>query len=148
MIIKTKAWFQRCCTKKVLLSILFGQLMSLFVSATGLSAGLLTTDYQVALPTTQSLLVYVVLTSFIIPALFKPGGDLSRWSVWQLSLWTYLPIAVVDVEANFFVFMAFQYTGQSHVCAKVTSPKMLAVCFCLIAGRFRASCCFRTIFFI
>lgn len=104
---------RKFCSKKVLLSIALGQLMAFFVSASGISSGFLASNYHVRVPTFQSFALYALLAIFLLPTLSR---EKERRKLWLLSSYTYLPIAIVDVEANFFVVLAFQYTGFLFDC--------------------------------
>lgn len=133
-------------TKRTILSVVFGQLLSLFVSACGISSTLLADKYNVKVPTFQSFANYAVLALFALlscapvkrfanrlwPDERQPiqrqhlSADSShddgsvvdnepRGVFWRRALLWYMPLALVDVEANFVVVLAFQYTDLASV---------------------------------
>jgi solute carrier family 35, member F1/2 len=117
-------------TRRTLLAVLFGQLLSLFVSACGVSSTLLATTHGVNVPTFQSVANYAVLALFTLTSaapvrrvaerLFRDTAHQrqaaeTRGAFWRRAFVAYLPLALVDVEANFAVVAAFQYTDLASV---------------------------------
>jgi solute carrier family 35 protein F1/2 len=128
-------------TKRTILSVVFGQLLSLFVSACGISSTLLADKYNVKVPTFQSFANYAVLALFALlscapvkqfanrlwpdernKSILRQGDGSSiddanepRGVFWRRALLWYMPLALVDVEANFVVVLAFQYTDLASV---------------------------------
>lgn len=121
-------------TRRTILSVVFGQLLSLFVSACGISSTLLADKYNVKVPTFQSFANYAILALFALLSC-APVKSLasrlwpdehsrqqqqqhvaeSRGAFWRRALLWYMPLALVDVEANFVVVLAFQYTDLASV---------------------------------
>jgi len=102
------AWFlepQYESLRRKALAVLLGQFLSLLLTATGVFSQLLA-GLNVNAPTTQSFLNYLLLSFYSIPLIVR-GSFLTivreRWMF-------YLLLALVDVEANFLVVKAYQYT--------------------------------------
>lgn len=123
-------------TRRTILSVVFGQLLSLFVSACGISSTLLADKYNVKVPTFQSFANYAILALFALLSCApvkslanrlwpdersrqqqqqQHESDESRGAFWRRALLWYMPLALVDVEANFVVVLAFQYTDLASV---------------------------------
>jgi solute carrier family 35, member F1/2 len=82
-------------------ALLYGQLISLFVTGTGICSQLLAQKYGVDIPTTQSFLNYLLLAIVYSIVLFGIRRE-NIWTVLKQKTLFYLPIAFVDVEANYF----------------------------------------------
>lgn len=114
----------------LLLSVALCQTLSLLITGTGLTSALLASR-GVSLPSSQSCLNYLLLLLFLPVFLYRrhcQGFRLTVRSKW----WLYVGLAVCDVEANFLVVLAYQYTYLSSV--------MLLDCFTIpcvmLLGRF------------
>ncbi|RKP39726.1 DUF914-domain-containing protein, partial [Dimargaris cristalligena] len=87
-----------------------GQLLSLCITSTSV-CNQLAQEHGVSIPTTQSFLNYVLLTLVYLPYTIYRRG----WRTWMRILrrrgWMYLGLAIVDVEGNYFVVKAYQYTS-------------------------------------
>lgn len=92
-------------SKQSILALLFGQLLSVLITCTGISSQLLA-EFGVDAPTTQSLLNYVLLSGYLIVLIYR--GTL--WSSFKSRWWKYLILAFFDVEANYLVVKAYQFT--------------------------------------
>jgi solute carrier family 35 protein F1/2 len=89
-----------------------GQLISVVITGTGVCSELLAFKYAVNIPTAQSLFVYVLLGLVYSLVLVKKG----TWLETVKSKWKfYLPLALVDVEGNYFVVKAYQYTTITSI---------------------------------
>ena len=86
------------------------QCCSLLVTATGVFSQLLAAR-GVNVPTTQSVANYLLLSTYLL-----------RWSLGRgrsepsaLRPWQWLLLAIVDVEANYLLVLAYQYTDITSV---------------------------------
>ncbi|OIT21504.1 PREDICTED: solute carrier family 35 member F2-like [Nicotiana attenuata] len=95
-------------TKKTLLSLLLGQFLSLLITATGFSSSELARK-GINAPTSQSFLNYVLL------ALVYGGFMIYRRKPLKAKWYYYVLLGIVDVEANFLVVKAYQYTSLTSV---------------------------------
>ncbi|KAJ8487926.1 hypothetical protein ONZ45_g14152 [Pleurotus djamor] len=101
--------FKSIWTKRFVLSLLSGQVVSLCITCTNVSTTELV-NRGWALPTTQSLFLYATLCFVYTPYTMYQYG-LKGWG--QMVLrdgWKYFILAACDVEANFMVVKAYEYT--------------------------------------
>mmetsp|Transcript_32317 Transcript_32317/g.50547 ORF Transcript_32317/g.50547 Transcript_32317/m.50547 type:complete len:378 (-) Transcript_32317:69-1202(-) len=112
-------------TKKHGLGIVFGQIISLFITGTGIFSTLLADNYDVNLPVAQSFLVYFFLS---FTGLYLHFGRNEFISSLKERGKIYFFLAFIDVEANFLVVKAYQYTSITSV--------MLLDCFTIPATMF------------
>ena len=106
----------RCCHGVKWRVIVFGQVLSILIAATGAFTQALSLR-GVNIPTSQSVLLYVLLSLFVVQRLAVEGRFVPR-----IALWRYALVALIDVEANYLVVKA--YTAG----ASITSV-MLLDCF-------------------
>ncbi|XP_052208491.1 uncharacterized protein LOC127812180 [Diospyros lotus] len=95
-------------TKKTLVGLGLGQFLSLLITSTGFSSSELARR-GVNAPTSQSFLNYVLL------ALVYGGTLLYRKKALKAKWYYYILLGLVDVEANFLVVKAYQYTSLTSV---------------------------------
>ncbi|PSS35896.1 Solute carrier family 35 member like [Actinidia chinensis var. chinensis] len=95
-------------TKKTLVGLGLGQLLSLLITSTGFSSSELARK-GINAPTSQSFLNYVLL------ALVYGSTLLYRRKALKAKWYYYVLLGVVDVEANFLVVKAYQYTSITSV---------------------------------
>lgn len=79
--------------------LLLGQLISLLITGTGVTSEFLAQNLNVSIPTAQSTLVYTVLFIFYSIFHFKSFKEFI-YSIKEKSH-IYIPLAVIDVEANY-----------------------------------------------
>lgn len=86
-----------------------GQCIALLIAGTGVCSTYLA-DLGVDIPTSQSFFNYVLLIVFLVYRLFKKGTKplLVSWRAYAL-------LAIADVEANFVIVKAYQYTSITSV---------------------------------
>jgi solute carrier family 35 protein F1/2 len=85
------------------------QLGSCLLTATGFFSQRLA-QLGVDAPTAQSALAYILLATHMVPLLWqKENRSQTRW-------WQWLLIAAADVEANYLLVLAYQYTDITSVC--------------------------------
>lgn len=114
-----------------------GQLLSLLVTGTGITSSLLAAG-GVNMPTTQSLINYVLLCIYAIPWIKREGWDAVR-HVLRNKWWIYLGLAFLDVEANFVAVMAYQYTTLSSAMLLdcVSIPAVMVLGYFFLVHRFQ-----------
>lgn len=98
-------------------SLVLGQVISVLITGTGVFSSLLAAE-GINMPVTQSSLNYVLLCGLflsVLPKLLREGLS--------APIWIYVLWAVCDVEANFIVVEAYQYTSIASV--------MLLDCFAI-----------------
>ncbi|KAL3641652.1 hypothetical protein CASFOL_012467 [Castilleja foliolosa] len=95
-------------TKNTLLGLGLGQILSLLVTSTGFSSSELAKK-GINAPTSQSFLNYVLL-AWVYGSIM-----LYRWKPLKAKWYYYVLLGLVDVEANFLVVKAYQYTSITSV---------------------------------
>nr|XP_018679255.1 PREDICTED: solute carrier family 35 member F1-like isoform X2 [Musa acuminata subsp. malaccensis] len=100
--------WEKVWTKRALMGLVLGQIVSLLITSTGFSSSELARR-GVNAPTSQSFLNYLLLATFYGAFVIRRKRPL------QLSWYYYLVLAVVDVEANVIVVKAYQYTSLTSV---------------------------------
>lgn len=90
-----------------------GQLLSWFVCGTGVFSQLLVTNYGIEIPTTQSFLNYLLLGLVYTTALACHPNDFK--GKLKERGWKYFFLALFDVEANYLVVKAYQYTNLTSI---------------------------------
>jgi hypothetical protein len=96
----TPPLWKRVLTSDALKIIVFGQVISLLTCGTGVTSQLLFSNYNVAAPTLQLVLNYVMLALVFIPISFRRGS--LREAFTKRSVY-YLFLAFIDVEANYII---------------------------------------------
>ncbi|KAF9258947.1 DUF914-domain-containing protein [Marasmius fiardii PR-910] len=101
--------FSMMWTKRFFLSLLAGQVVSLCITCTNVT----TTELAIrgwALPTTQSLFLYFTLFAVYTPFTIYRYGFKGWAEMMFRDGWKYIILAAADVEGNFMVVKAYQYT--------------------------------------
>ncbi|GAM19783.1 hypothetical protein SAMD00019534_029580 [Acytostelium subglobosum LB1] len=97
--------------KQKINGLLIGQLISLCICGTGVFSQLLSMNYNINIPTAQSLLNYILLSFYSI-ILWRRG---TLWHSLRTKSIFLLPLALFDVEANYVAVKAYQYTTITSV---------------------------------
>ncbi|KAK4752430.1 hypothetical protein SAY87_021228 [Trapa incisa] len=100
--------FKQFWTKKTLVGLALGQFLSLLITSTGFSSSELA-KRGINAPTSQSFLNYVLL------AIVYGSIMLYRRKSLKAKWYSYAALGLVDVEANFLVVKAYQYTSITSV---------------------------------
>ncbi|WOL03655.1 solute carrier family 35 member F1-like isoform X1 [Canna indica] len=100
--------WRKIWTKKTLMGLVLGQFVSLLITSTGFTSSELARR-GVNAPTSQSFLNYLLL------AIFYGALFIHRKRPLQIKWYYYLMLAVVDVEGNYIVVKAYQYTSLTSV---------------------------------
>ncbi|KAJ0035655.1 hypothetical protein Pint_25696 [Pistacia integerrima] len=126
--------FKDFWTKKTLVGLGLGQFLSLLITSTGFASSELARK-GINAPTSQSFLNYVLL------AIFYGSYMLYRRQSLKAKWYYYLILGVVDVEANFLVVKAYQYTSLTSVmlldCWSIPSVMVLTWLFLKTKYRFK-----------
>ncbi|XP_024022067.1 solute carrier family 35 member F1-like, partial [Morus notabilis] len=121
-------------TKKTLVGLGLGQLLSLLITSTGFSSSELSKK-GIDAPTSQSFLNYVLL------AVVYGSIMLHRRKPLKAKWYYYVILGLVDVEANFLVVKAYQYTSITSVmlldCWSIPTVMLLTWVFLKTKYRFR-----------
>lgn len=118
-------------------SVALGQVLSLCLCGTGVTSQLLTDEYKVYTPMTQNFFAYFLICLVygtgdstqpwpfrhyrgLIPALaFRPMEE-GIVSVLRDRGWKYFVAALLDVEANFLLVLAYQYSNLTSIQVRST----------------------------
>ncbi|KAL6970804.1 hypothetical protein U1Q18_030491 [Sarracenia purpurea var. burkii] len=121
-------------TNKTLVGLVLGQFLSLLITSTGFSSSELARR-GINAPTSQSFLNYVLL------ALLYGAILLYRKKALKAKWYYYIVLGLVDVEANFLVVKAYQYTSLTSVmlldCWSIPSVMFLTWFFLKTKYRYR-----------
>ncbi|KAF8041323.1 hypothetical protein BT93_A0054 [Corymbia citriodora subsp. variegata] len=121
-------------TKKTLVGLVLGQFLSLLITSTGFSSSELAKK-GINAPTSQSFLNYVLL------AIVYGSIALHRRQPLKAKWYYYVILGMVDVEANFLVVKAYQYTSITSVmlldCWSIPSVMLLTWLFLSTKYRFK-----------
>ena len=112
--VKRLRWWQRQG-----LALILGQCLSICITCTGITSESLETFYSVDIPTTQSFLNYLLLS--VVYTCISLRDRSHFWSSLKDRWWIMLLLAFIDVEANYLIVSAYQFTS-------ITSA-MLLDCF-------------------
>ncbi|XP_053209117.1 solute carrier family 35 member F2-like [Panonychus citri] len=96
-------------------TIFFGQFLSLLLCGTAITSQLLQRNYNLDIPTAQSFLNYLILCLIFTTWLTFKSGQSNLFQVIKSRGWKYFLLAAMDVEANFLVVKAYQYTTLTSI---------------------------------
>jgi len=99
-------------TRRGVLLLVVGQLLALCVSGTGVFTSYLVQN-SINIPVFQCFVVYATLACFYGPILFFRLHKMAL--PLTFNPWRYLVLAICDVEANYFVVKAYQYTDLPSI---------------------------------
>ncbi|KAI9458146.1 DUF914-domain-containing protein [Lactarius psammicola] len=102
--------FASIWTRRFVLSLLAGQVVSLCITCTNVTTEELTMRNW-ALPTTQTFFLYLSLFVIYTPYTIYQYGFGGWFKVIYRDGWKYIILAACDVEGNFLVVKAYQYTN-------------------------------------
>ncbi|XP_053177185.1 solute carrier family 35 member F2-like [Scomber japonicus] len=92
-----------------------GQGLATLICGTAVSSQYLATNFHVNTPMLQSFLNYTLLCATYTTLLLCKTGDENLFQILKRRWWKYLLLGLVDVEANYTVVKAYQYTTLTSV---------------------------------
>ncbi|XP_045928742.1 solute carrier family 35 member F2-like isoform X1 [Micropterus dolomieu] len=92
-----------------------GQGLAGLICGTAISSQFLATDFRVNTPMLQSFFNYTLLSLTYTTMLLCRTGDGNILQILKRRWWKYLLLGLVDVEANYVVVKAYQYTTLTSV---------------------------------
>ncbi|KAF1378245.1 hypothetical protein PFLUV_G00188550 [Perca fluviatilis] len=101
-------------TWRLLKTIIMGQVLSLLICGTAVSCQYLA-DAKVETPMLQSFLNYVLLLLVYTTILCTRKGDRNLLQILKTKWWKYLVMGLADVEANYAVVKAYQFTTLTSI---------------------------------
>ena len=97
---------------RLLASLFLGQILSLLLCGTGVLSQMLETNHSITVPTTQSFLNYVLLGAvFGVPLAVRKDFI----AVLRQNWWKYIILGAIDVEANYMVVRAYEFTNLTTI---------------------------------
>ncbi|NXM15164.1 S35F2 protein, partial [Ploceus nigricollis] len=129
----------KLCTWQIWKTIILGQMLSLFICGTAVTSQYLADKYEVNTPMLQSFINYLLLLLVYTTMLvFRTGGD-SLWQILKQRWWKYVIVGLADVEANYTIVKAYQYTTLTSVqlldCFEI--PLLMALSWFILRARYR-----------
>ncbi|XP_044874393.1 solute carrier family 35 member F2 [Mauremys mutica] len=129
----------KLCTCHILKTLALGQVLSLFICGTAVASQYLAEQYKVNTPMLQSFINYCLLLLVYTTMLaFRRGSD-SLLQILKRKWWKYILLALVDVEANYTIVKAYQYTTLTSVqlldCFGI--PVLMALSWFILRARYR-----------
>ncbi|NXI08542.1 S35F2 protein, partial [Irena cyanogastra] len=129
----------KLCTWHIWKTIILGQMLSLFICGTAVTSQYLAEKYQVNTPMLQSFINYVLLLLvYTTMLIFRTGND-NLWQILKQRWWKYIIVVLADVEANYTIVKAYQYTTLTSVqlldCFGI--PMLMALSWFILRARYR-----------
>ncbi|XP_024866843.1 solute carrier family 35 member F2-like isoform X2 [Kryptolebias marmoratus] len=116
-----------------------GQGLASLICGTAISSQYLASDFQVNTPMLQSLLHYTLLCVTYTTMLSCRKGDGNILQILRRRWWKYFLLGLVDVEANYAVVKAYQYTTLTSVqlldCFVI--PVLMVLSWWVLKARYR-----------
>ncbi|CAH2225338.1 solute carrier family 35 member F2 isoform X1 [Pelobates cultripes] len=123
----------------VLKTIAMGQMVSLFICGTAVTSQFLAETYKVDTPMLQSFINYCLLFLVYTVWLAFRAGENGLLQIVRKKWWKYLFLAIVDVEANYSIVKAYQFTTITSVqlldCVGI--PVLMALSWFILRARYR-----------
>uniref|UniRef100_A0A8C8ZIX3 Solute carrier family 35 member F2 n=1 Tax=Prolemur simus TaxID=1328070 RepID=A0A8C8ZIX3_PROSS len=126
-------------TWNILKTIALGQMLSLCICGTAITSQYLAEKYKVNTPMLQSFINYCLLfLVYTMMLAFQSGSD-NLLIILKRKWWKYILLGVADVEANYLVVKAYQYTTLTSVqlldCFGI--PVLMALSWFILHARYR-----------
>ncbi|XP_051880746.1 solute carrier family 35 member F2 [Pristis pectinata] len=102
-------------TRELLVSLALGQVLSLLICGIGLTSKYLVEDFHANTPVFQSFLNYILLFLVYTTTLAVRQGEENLLAILKRRWWKYMILGVIDIEANYLVIKAYQYTTLTSV---------------------------------
>ncbi|XP_077962973.1 solute carrier family 35 member F2 isoform X3 [Gasterosteus aculeatus] len=118
-------------TWRLLKTIFMGQVLSLLICGTAVSCQYLVTA-GVETPMLQSFFNYALLLLVYTTTLCTRKGERNILQVLKTKWWKYLLMGVADVEANYAVVKAYQFTTLTSIQTRYRLVHFVAVAVCLL----------------
>ncbi|KAI9481580.1 MAG: hypothetical protein EXX96DRAFT_567287 [Benjaminiella poitrasii] len=119
--------------------LILGQLLSICITGTNVTTTKLGMSYDFAAPTTQTFLVYAALAIvYNSYAIYKRGIRGWLLQFWRRGIY-YFVLGLIDVEGNYFVVKAYQYTSllSAMLLNCWSTPVCMILSFFLMKIRYR-----------
>nr|XP_060626988.1 solute carrier family 35 member F2 [Anolis sagrei ordinatus] len=129
----------KLCTWHMVKTLALGQVLSLFICGTAVTSQFLADKYSVNTPMLQSFINYCLLFLIYTTTLvFRKDGD-NALQILKKKWWKYILLGLADVEANYTIVKAYQYTTITSVqlldCFGI--PVLMALSWFLLRARYK-----------
>ncbi|XP_059786465.1 solute carrier family 35 member F2 isoform X2 [Balaenoptera ricei] len=126
-------------TWNILKTIALGQMLSLCICGTAITSQYLAERYKVNTPMLQSFINYCLLfLIYTVMLAFQSGSD-NLLYILKKKWWKYILLGLADVEANYLIVRAYQYTTLTSVqlldCFGI--PVLMALSWFILYARYR-----------
>ncbi|XP_063492556.1 solute carrier family 35 member F2 isoform X3 [Symphalangus syndactylus] len=126
-------------SKNILKTIALGQMLSLCICGTAITSQYLAERYKVNTPMLQSFINYCLLfLIYTVMLAFRSGSD-NLLVILKRKWWKYILLGLADVEANYVIVRAYQYTTLTSVqlldCFGI--PVLMALSWFILHARYR-----------
>ncbi|XP_030627721.1 solute carrier family 35 member F1 [Chanos chanos] len=106
---------RRVFNRELLLTLALGQVLSLLICGIGLTSKYLADDYHANTPVFQSFLNYILLFLVYTTTLAVRQGEENLLAILKRRWWKYMILGLIDIEANYLVIKAYQYTTLTSI---------------------------------
>ncbi|XP_051882342.1 solute carrier family 35 member F2-like [Pristis pectinata] len=135
-----KAKLRECLTWNLLKIFLLGQGLSMLLCGTAISSQYLADDFAVNTPMLQGFVNYLLLFLVYTGILAFRQGNEALVQILKTKWWKYLLLGLIDVEANYMVVKAYQYTTLTSVqlldCFVI--PVVMLLSWLILHSRYKA----------
>ncbi|EHB06656.1 Solute carrier family 35 member F1 [Heterocephalus glaber] len=100
---------------EMLISVALGQVLSLLICGIGLTSKYLSEDFHANTPVFQSFLNYILLFLVYTTTLAVRQGEENLLAILRRRWWKYMILGLIDLEANYLVVKAYQYTTLTSI---------------------------------
>ncbi|XP_057623927.1 solute carrier family 35 member F2 isoform X2 [Chionomys nivalis] len=126
-------------TWDILKTIALGQMLSLCICGTAITSQYLAEKYRVNTPMLQSFINYCLLfLVYTVVLAFRSGND-NLLEILRRKWWKYILLGLADVEANYLIVRAYQYTTLTSVqlldCFGI--PVLMALSWFILRARYK-----------
>uniref|UniRef100_A0A2I3LYP4 Solute carrier family 35 member F1 n=1 Tax=Papio anubis TaxID=9555 RepID=A0A2I3LYP4_PAPAN len=101
--------------REMLISVALGQVLSLLICGIGLTSKYLSEDFHANTPVFQSFLNYILLFLVYTTTLAVRQGEENLLAILRRRWWKYMILGLIDLEANYLVVKAYQYTTLTSI---------------------------------
>ncbi|XP_073922897.1 solute carrier family 35 member F2 isoform X1 [Castor canadensis] len=126
-------------TWNILKTIALGQMLSLCICGTAITSQYLAERYKVNTPMLQSFINYCLLFLVYTGMLAFQSGSDNLLDILKRKWWKYVLLGLADVEANYLIVRAYQYTTLTSVqlldCFGI--PVLMALSWFILRARYR-----------
>ncbi|XP_038617948.1 solute carrier family 35 member F2 [Tachyglossus aculeatus] len=134
-----KPLFSKPFWGNILKTVALGQMLSLCICGTAVTSQYLADKYKVNTPMLQSFINYCLMFLIYTSMLAFRTGNGSLWLILKRKWWKYILLGLADVEANYLIVRAYQYTTLTSVqlldCFGI--PVLMALSWFILYARYR-----------